>query len=191
MLELEGAMETGILSPVRKSWTGEQLMPPKRLVLIGSMGKRGPGAAARRKTLPSRDGIDHVAGGHRHAGASTGHTVWVDGRVVKKDGQLVAAGAYDDPRMKALSYAILAPNPHNRQAAGRSKCREYSNRLPRTNHAKSPRQTLSSPIGNRAGLFSRTHDNYRAQTGHGVDLANDTEGEKVAWLQAVAISVRN
>lgn len=25
------------------------------------------------------------------------------------------AGAYEDPRMKALSYAILAPNPHNRQ----------------------------------------------------------------------------
>ena len=26
-----------------------------------------------------------------------------------------AAGRYDDPRMRALSYAILAPNPHNRQ----------------------------------------------------------------------------
>ncbi|MEM7319616.1 MAG: twin-arginine translocation pathway signal protein, partial [Pseudomonadota bacterium] len=26
-----------------------------------------------------------------------------------------AAGRYDDPRMNALSYAILAPNPHNRQ----------------------------------------------------------------------------
>ena len=26
-----------------------------------------------------------------------------------------AAGAYDDPRLRALSYAILAPNPHNRQ----------------------------------------------------------------------------
>ncbi|MEM6464949.1 MAG: twin-arginine translocation pathway signal protein [Pseudomonadota bacterium] len=26
-----------------------------------------------------------------------------------------AAGQYDDPRMRALSYAILAPNPHNRQ----------------------------------------------------------------------------
>lgn len=25
------------------------------------------------------------------------------------------AGAYDDPRMAALSYAILSPNPHNRQ----------------------------------------------------------------------------
>ncbi|MGC3939307.1 Acg family FMN-binding oxidoreductase [Roseobacter sp. EG26] len=25
------------------------------------------------------------------------------------------AGSYDDPRMRALSYAILAPNPHNRQ----------------------------------------------------------------------------
>lgn len=25
------------------------------------------------------------------------------------------AGNYDDPRMRALSYAILAPNPHNRQ----------------------------------------------------------------------------
>lgn len=25
------------------------------------------------------------------------------------------AGRYDDPRMRALSYAILAPNPHNRQ----------------------------------------------------------------------------
>ncbi len=26
-----------------------------------------------------------------------------------------AAGEYDEPRMRALSYAILAPNPHNRQ----------------------------------------------------------------------------
>lgn len=26
-----------------------------------------------------------------------------------------AAGQYDDPRMRALSWAILAPNPHNRQ----------------------------------------------------------------------------
>ena len=25
------------------------------------------------------------------------------------------AGRYEDPRMQALSYAILAPNPHNRQ----------------------------------------------------------------------------
>ncbi len=25
------------------------------------------------------------------------------------------AGSYDDPRLRALSYAILAPNPHNRQ----------------------------------------------------------------------------
>ncbi|MEM7642325.1 MAG: twin-arginine translocation pathway signal protein [Pseudomonadota bacterium] len=26
-----------------------------------------------------------------------------------------AAGGYDDPRLRALSYALLAPNPHNRQ----------------------------------------------------------------------------
>ena len=26
-----------------------------------------------------------------------------------------AAGGYSDPRMRALSHAILAPNPHNRQ----------------------------------------------------------------------------
>lgn len=26
-----------------------------------------------------------------------------------------AAGQYSDPRQRALSYAILAPNPHNRQ----------------------------------------------------------------------------
>ncbi|MEM8824181.1 MAG: twin-arginine translocation pathway signal protein [Pseudomonadota bacterium] len=26
-----------------------------------------------------------------------------------------AAGQYDDPRLRALSYALLAPNPHNRQ----------------------------------------------------------------------------
>lgn len=26
-----------------------------------------------------------------------------------------AAGGYDEPRMRALSYALLAPNPHNRQ----------------------------------------------------------------------------
>ncbi len=29
-----------------------------------------------------------------------------------------AAGGYDDPGMQALSYATLAPNPHNRQLRG-------------------------------------------------------------------------
>ncbi len=32
-------------------------------------------------------------------------------------------GSYDDPRKNALSHAILAPNPHNRQAAHHSLCR--------------------------------------------------------------------
>lgn len=39
--------------------------------------------------------------------------------VSRKPGQAIEpwsqAGDYEDPRMRALSYAILAPNPHNRQ----------------------------------------------------------------------------
>ena len=30
-------------------------------------------------------------------------------------GTIAAAGGYSDLRKRALSYAILAPNPHNRQ----------------------------------------------------------------------------
>lgn len=39
----------------------------------------------------------------------------ISGRPAKALAPWDAAGRYDDPRLRALSHAILAPNPHNRQ----------------------------------------------------------------------------
>ena len=65
----------------------------------------------RRKTLALLGGGVIVAA----AAAGTGVAA-IAGRVPEKALQpWDAAGGYDDPRMQALSYAILAPNPHNRQ----------------------------------------------------------------------------
>ena len=89
-----------------------------------------------------------------------------------------AAGAYDDPRMKALSYAILAPNPHNRQpwivdlsvANTVIVYRDKSRELPATDPYH--RQLV---IG--LGCFLELMTIASSQTGHGVDLALFPEGE--------------
>jgi hypothetical protein len=52
------------------------------------------------------------------AGAGTGSYAWVNTRRPTKallPWESAGSDNYDDPRIKALSYAILAPNPHNRQ----------------------------------------------------------------------------
>ncbi|WP_299963542.1 twin-arginine translocation pathway signal protein [uncultured Roseobacter sp.] len=65
-------------------------------------------------TLTRRKTIGLIGGGViLAAGAATGTTL------VRKPTEALApwaqAGGYDDPRKRALSYALLAPNPHNRQ----------------------------------------------------------------------------
>lgn len=66
-------------------------------------------------TISRRKMISLVGGGViLAAGSAAGGFV-----ATRRPGRALAswqsAGAYDDPRMAALSWAILAPNPHNRQ----------------------------------------------------------------------------
>lgn len=63
---------------------------------------------SRRQTLALIGGGVIVA-----AGAASGHSITRTPRSAHLPWQ--RAGQYADPRMRALSHAILAPNPHNRQ----------------------------------------------------------------------------
>ncbi|MEM6275532.1 MAG: twin-arginine translocation pathway signal protein [Pseudomonadota bacterium] len=65
-------------------------------------------ALSRRKTLALLGGGFIVA-----AGAGAGVEITRTPRTA--NAPWTAAGGYDDSRMRALSYAILAPNPHNQQ----------------------------------------------------------------------------
>ena len=57
-----------------------------------------------------------VIGGGTIVAASAGVGVFISTRTPTKALEpWEQAGTYDEPRRKALSYAILAPNPHNRQ----------------------------------------------------------------------------
>jgi len=64
--------------------------------------------------LSRRKSIALIGGGAIFAAGST-----VGPSLMQKPDAALApwavAGTYDDPRMRALSYAVLAPNPHNRQ----------------------------------------------------------------------------
>ena len=62
----------------------------------------------RRKTLA-------LIGGGVVVAAGTGTAAIVTRRPDRALAPWAAAGTYSDPRMRALSWAILAPNPHNRQ----------------------------------------------------------------------------
>ena len=89
-----------------------------------------------------------------------------------------AAGGYREPRRRALSYALLAPNPHNRQPwlvelAGTDTVRVFRDRtkdLPETDPFD--RQLT---IG--MGCFLELMTIAAAQTGHRVDMALFPEGE--------------
>lgn len=65
--------------------------------------------------MPSRRNVLAILGGGFvvAAGAATGFVV--TRTPTKALAPWDAAGGYTEPRMRALSYAILAPNPHNRQ----------------------------------------------------------------------------
>lgn len=89
-----------------------------------------------------------------------------------------AAGGYAEPRMRALSYAILAPNPHNRQpwqvdlsAPGTvTLYRDKTRDLPETDpHARQLTVGL--------GCFLELMTIAASQTGHAVDMTLFPEGE--------------
>lgn len=65
---------------------------------------------------PTRRKFLALIGGGTVVAAAGGATAWIQTRTPARAlAPWDAAGGYDEPRMRALSYALLAPNPHNRQ----------------------------------------------------------------------------
>lgn len=101
-----------------------------------------------------------------------------------------AAGGYADPRMHALSYAILAPNPHNRQPwqvdlrnAGEVTLRVDTDRLlPHTD-------PFSRQICIGLGCFLELMVLAAAERGYGVDLDLFPDGSDPNALDARPVAV--
>lgn len=66
-------------------------------------------------TLSRREMIGLIGGGVVLAATATASGFLSTRRPTRALAPWTVAGTYSEPRMKALSYAILAPNPHNRQ----------------------------------------------------------------------------
>lgn len=66
-------------------------------------------------TLSRRKMIGLIGGGVVLAATASAGGFLATRRPTRALAPWAAAGTYTEPRMKALSYAILAPNPHNRQ----------------------------------------------------------------------------
>ncbi len=99
------------------------------------------------------------------------------------------AGAYDEPRMRALSYAILAPNPHNRQPwvaelLGEDRLVIYRDKT--RNLPESDPFDRQLTIG--MGCFLELLRMAAAEDGHALDttLFPEGEGGPVAELRFVA-----
>ncbi len=101
-----------------------------------------------------------------------------------------AAGGYADPRMHALSYAILAPNPHNRQPwqvdlrdEGEVTLRVDTDRLlPHTD-------PFSRQICIGLGCFLEMMVLAAAERGYGVDLDLFPDGSDPSALDARRVAV--
>ncbi|MEO0401158.1 MAG: twin-arginine translocation pathway signal protein [Pseudomonadota bacterium] len=101
-----------------------------------------------------------------------------------------AAGAYSEPRMRALSYAILAPNPHNRQpwqvdlqTEGEVTLRVDTNRLlPHTD-------PFSRQIVIGLGCFLELMTLAAAEDGFGVELDLFPDGADEAALDQRRVAV--
>ena len=127
----------------------------------------------------SRRGVLGLIGGGTIVAAGAGGGVFALTRTPEKAlAPWSAAGGYTEPRKRALSYAILAPNPHNRQpwlvdlkqpdmvTLYRDKDRD----LPHTDP-----QARQLTIG--LGCFLEMMTIAAGETGHAVDLDLFPEGE--------------
>jgi len=130
-------------------------------------------ALSRRKTLA-------ILGGGFIAAAGMGTTAYVTSRRPRTAlAPWEKAGEYEDPRKQALSYAILAPNPHNlqpwmvdlSQADTVVLYRDPNRGLPHTD-------PFSRQITIGLGCFLEQMKVAATQTGHKVDLNLFPEGEK-------------
>ena len=89
-----------------------------------------------------------------------------------------AAGGYDEPRRRALSYAVLAPNPHNRQPwlvdlSAPDRVTLYRDKERDLPHTDPYARQLTIGLG----CFLELMTIAASQTGHKVDLDLFPEGE--------------
>jgi len=129
-------------------------------------------------TISRRKALSIIGGGTILA-ATAGGTLFATTRTPTKAlAPWEAAGGYSEPRRRALSYAILAPNPHNRQPwqvdlntdNAVTLYRDRTRDLPHTDpHAR------QLTIG--LGCFLELMTIAASQTGHQVDLDLYPEGE--------------
>ena len=126
---------------------------------------------SRRRTLA-------LLGGGTVLAASAGAVGFLSTRTpVRALAPWTAAGSYDDPRKQALSYALLAPNPHNRQpwlvdlrgTDGVRILRDPAKRLPHTD-------PFDRQITIGMGCFVELMVMAAAADGHGVALDLFPEG---------------
>ncbi|WP_299281145.1 twin-arginine translocation pathway signal protein [uncultured Tateyamaria sp.] len=101
-----------------------------------------------------------------------------------------AAGGYSDPRMNALSYAILAPNPHNRQPWLVDLRRDDEVTL----HVDTDRLLPHTDPFNRQivvglGCFLELMTLAAAQQGYGVELDLFPDGEDPSGLDTRRVAV--
>lgn len=135
-----------------------------------------------------------VIGGGTILAAGSGAGAFVTTRTPERAlAPWAAAGQFRDPRHRALSYAILAPNPHNRQPwlvdlDTPDTVRIYRDRTRDLPHTDPFSRQLT--IG--MGCFVELMAIAAAETGHGVDLDLFPDGEEgpVATARFVADTVR-
>ncbi len=101
-----------------------------------------------------------------------------------------AAGGYSEPRMRALSYAILSPNPHNRQPWKVDLSTENEVTLyVDTNRLLPHTDPFSRQIVIGLGCFLETMALAAAQDGYGVELDLFPDGEDPSALDDRRVAV--
>ena len=134
----------------------------------------------------SRRGVLGLIGGGTIVAAGGGAGVFALTRTPEKAlAPWTAAGHYTDPRKRALSYAILAPNPHNRQPWLVDLRRPDTVVLYRDQERDLPHtDPYARQLTIGLGCFLELMTIAAGETGHGVDLDLFPEGE--TGLVAVA-----
>lgn len=129
-------------------------------------------------SLSRRRTLVLLGGGVIVAAAAGGAVFATTRRPARALAPWAAAGRYDEPRLAALSWAILAPNPHNRQpwvaelvgADGLRIWRDPARDLPVTD-------PLDRQLTIGMGCFLELLVIAAAATGHGVDVTLFPDGE--------------
>lgn len=140
-------------------------------------------------TLSRRQTLSLLGGGTiLAASAATGYAVTRTPQTATAP--WLAAGGYQDPRLRALSYAILAPNPHNRQPwlVDVSKPGEVTLTVD-TDRLLPHTDPFSRQIVIGLGCFLEQMTIAAAQDGYAVELDLFPDGEDASALDARRVAV--